>query len=135
MKETEGNPDRADRVAVSQAMSAPDLIPPPDPDADSIEEVVDNLDRISPEGAKSGGLFGARGRRSSGDKRVDTQTSIERVREMVAQGSARTRMVNISVFLLMAMLGLILIGKAMSPAALEGGVKEGRTVVNDVLKQ
>jgi len=131
MQTEDESPGRVDRVSMSQSMAAPEFIPPPEPDADLLEEVLEEAQAEAEKTGAKRGRFGVR----RGGKHVETQTSIERVREMVNAGSLKNRIVNISVFFLMAALGLLLIAKAMSPAALEGGVKEGRTVVNDVLKQ
>lgn len=136
MDNNENGAGRVDRVSPSQSMASPVYIEPPEPDAE-VSELPQVGDGADSEAAPArAGLFGRLKKSAADDgKRVETQTSIDRVREMVIAGGLKQRMVNISVFFLMAILGLVLIAKIMSPAALEGGMKESRDVVNGVMQK
>lgn len=129
--------DRVSRVRLETAMAAPPEIAPP-----SQDEVVD--EEAAPEvpaggnpapRRKFGSFFGSKSGPAPDSSRVESTTSIERIRGMVLRGSMGPRMVNITLFLLMSVLGIVLVAKMMSPAALEGGMQESTTVVKDVLNK
>lgn len=136
MSEQDSPSGRVERAVPTVSMAAPDYIPPPVPDLEEIPSDAGDAEEAPEIQAPAKGFFGRwkKPAKKAPSKRVDTQSSIDRIHDMVAAGEMKTRMVNITVFLLVAALGLGLIAKLMSPAALEGGMDQSRQVMQDVMK-